>query len=206
MTPIVGCFVKKITMDFQAVRDGLIASLLSLTNSSKFLKPSEVLFLRSDLALSKKFDEIAGQTVVLINDTARVGFALNDNKNIDDDTVVHQSVDEDFKRIIAVLDDFYESADIHLDDVTKSFKKKIRISSNATAAYSNSTTGNLLLSPNQFQPIAKSQLAFRDKVDNNNTPWIPIIKSKPNAMKALDSTGGMSEEVRNHLSTLGHSR
>ena len=194
-------------MDFQNIRDGLIASLLALTNSSKFLKPSEVLFLRSDLALSKKFDEIAGQTVVLINDTARVGFGLNDNKNIDDDdTVVHQNVDEDFKRIIAVLDDFYESADIHLDAVTKSLKKKTQISSSATTAYSNSTAGNLPLSPSQFQPIAKSQLNFRDKVDNNNTPWVPIIKSKPNAMKALDSTGGMSEEVRNHLSTLGHAR
>ena len=119
---------------------------------------------------------------------------------------MHQNVDEDFKRIIAVLDDFYESADIHLDAVTKSLKKKTQISSSATTAYSNSTAGNLPLSPSQFQPIAKSQLNFRDKVDNNNTPWVPIIKSKPNAMKALDSTGGMSEEVRNHLSTLGHAR
>lgn len=192
---------------FQEVRNGLIASLLSLTKSSKFLKPSEVLFLRSDLALSKKLDDIAGQTVALINDTARIGFFSTDSRGNDNDyKTVHENVDEEFKSIINLLDDFYECVDIHLDVLSKSLKKN-RQNSNTATQLSLSGGNGTSLSPSHFtQPIAKPQLAFKDKVDNSNIPWIPIIRTKPNARRPLDSTEGISEEVRNHLFTLGHAR
>ncbi|XP_029212610.2 LOW QUALITY PROTEIN: exosome component 10-like [Acropora millepora] len=36
--------------------------------------------------------------------------------------------------------------------------------------------------------IQRPQLKFKDSIDNSNTPFIPIIKSKPNALKPLQST------------------
>ena len=34
--------------------------------------------------------------------------------------------------------------------------------------------------------IQRPQLKFKDKVDNSNTPFIPIIKRKPNALRPLE--------------------
>lgn len=34
--------------------------------------------------------------------------------------------------------------------------------------------------------IQRPQLRFKDKIDNSNTPFIPIIKRKPNALRPLE--------------------
>ena len=36
--------------------------------------------------------------------------------------------------------------------------------------------------------IQRPQLKFKDSIDNSNTPFIPIIKSKPNALKPLQTS------------------
>jgi len=34
--------------------------------------------------------------------------------------------------------------------------------------------------------IQRPQLKFKDKIDNSNTPFIPIITRKPNALRPLE--------------------
>lgn len=34
--------------------------------------------------------------------------------------------------------------------------------------------------------IQRPQLRFKDKIDNSNTPFIPVIKRKPNALRPLE--------------------
>ena len=34
--------------------------------------------------------------------------------------------------------------------------------------------------------IQRPQLRFKDKIDNSNTPFIPVIKRKPNALQPLE--------------------
>ncbi len=34
--------------------------------------------------------------------------------------------------------------------------------------------------------VSRPQMKFKDKVDNSNTPFVPIIKYKPNALKPLN--------------------
>jgi exosome complex exonuclease RRP6 len=46
----------------------------------------------------------------------------------------------------------------------------------------------------------RSQLKFKDKIDNSNTPWVPIIKSKPNAIRPLSTT--VSESMQSHMDSL----
>lgn len=41
----------------------------------------------------------------------------------------------------------------------------------------------LLLAKN----IQRPQLKWRDKIDNSNTPFVPYLKEKPNALKAIDN-------------------
>lgn len=41
--------------------------------------------------------------------------------------------------------------------------------------------------------IQRPQLKFKDKIDNSNTPFIPIIKRKPNALRPLEV--GMLNEI-----------
>ncbi|KAL9970036.1 hypothetical protein ACROYT_G022346 [Oculina patagonica] len=48
--------------------------------------------------------------------------------------------------------------------------------------------------------IQRPQLRFKDKIDNSNTPFIPIIKRKPNALRPLESnsssTGSQPENLQ----------
>jgi exosome complex exonuclease RRP6 len=44
----------------------------------------------------------------------------------------------------------------------------------------------------------KPQLSFKDKIDNSNTNWTPIIKYKPNAKVPLGSQ--ISPEMTEHMS------
>ena len=46
----------------------------------------------------------------------------------------------------------------------------------------NDTSFRFLMAKN----IQRPQLKFKDKIDNSNTPFIPIIKSKPNALRPLE--------------------
>lgn len=41
--------------------------------------------------------------------------------------------------------------------------------------------------------IQRPQLKFKDKIDNSNTPFIPIIKRKPNSLRPLEV--GMLNEI-----------
>lgn len=41
--------------------------------------------------------------------------------------------------------------------------------------------------------IQRPQLRFKDKIDNSNTPFIPVIKRKPNALRPLE----MGEQEKN---------
>lgn len=41
--------------------------------------------------------------------------------------------------------------------------------------------------------IQRPQLKFKDKIDNSNTPFIPIIKRKPNSLRPLEV--GMLENI-----------
>ena len=34
--------------------------------------------------------------------------------------------------------------------------------------------------------IQRPQLRFKDKIDNSNTPFVPVIKRKPNALRPLE--------------------
>lgn len=36
--------------------------------------------------------------------------------------------------------------------------------------------------------ISRPQLSFKDKIDNSNAPFIPLIKEKPNSIKPLAIT------------------
>ena len=50
------------------------------------------------------------------------------------------------------------------------------------------------------KPILRSQLKFKDKIDNSNSPWVPIIKSKPNAIRPLSIP--VSEDMQSHMDSL----
>ena len=46
--------------------------------------------------------------------------------------------------------------------------------------------------------IQRPQLRFKDKIDNSNTPFIPIIKRKPNALRPLEISKFVSH-IQAHL-------
>lgn len=46
-------------------------------------------------------------------------------------------------------------------------------------------------------------MQFKDKIDNSNNPWLPIIKIKPHAQRPL-TNGNLSADMQTHLESMGH--
>ncbi|XP_021366504.1 exosome component 10-like [Mizuhopecten yessoensis] len=61
----------------------------------------------------------------------------------------------------------------------------------STSATKSAASYHLLSAKNILRP----QLRFKDKVDNRNQPFVPRIKEKPNAMKSLEESLRLPEDV-----------
>ena len=173
--------------NFKKIKDELIASLISLTNSSKFLKTEEVIFLRSELNLMRKFLSIEEKNNELIINTINVGLQVVESPQN------NVNVNFNFKNLIHSMDNFYEKADMILDTALSSKKKRTT---------TNSTLNYVPTSQTVYQPVIKPQIHFKNKIDNSNAPWMPIIRSKPNAIEPLNVGNEVSIEMRNHISSM----
>ncbi|XP_032228856.1 exosome component 10 isoform X2 [Nematostella vectensis] len=106
-------------------------------------------------------------------------------------------VDDLYESLVEANDTLLEEVDTSLDEASGLSKNRKPILSpavrqggpmvsswNRKTRDNNNKDGNfrLLLAKN----IQRPQMKFKDKIDNSNTPFIPIIKYKPNALKPLD--------------------
>ncbi|KAJ3257880.1 Exosome component 10 [Boothiomyces macroporosus] len=173
---------------YEEFRDNLVNSLVELTQSSKFLLPSEVSFLRADSRNAAQLDSISDKILEGFNQTIQYSSVKDSNQEFSglNDFLEHFDLAGD------AIDNMFEKADIFLDSI----KKK---SSQISTAINPTQTQNAAFG--QFKAVLRPQLKFKDKVDNSNTPWVPIIKHKPNSKQPLKAE--LSPEMKNHLASIG---
>ncbi|CAD5115625.1 DgyrCDS4582 [Dimorphilus gyrociliatus] len=113
-------------------------------------------------------------------------------------TLENPNVEDKFDILVDANDQLLEGIGIHLDEaaglkndkstvvvsVTSSPRHHISGSWNKITDNSSPTTAKLLTARN----ITRPQLQFREKVDNGNRPFVPLIKFKPNAKISLEDS------------------
>lgn len=187
-------------MNYKSFKETFLNSLVDLTKASKFLKSDEVLFYQSDLQISKQLSLTADSMMERMNQVAKI--ATGD----DDYVLFYENTHEEFAAAIDFMDDLYEQA----------VRKKVSLAYHdkdnllgSTAKKSSKLLDNVnagLDSTKSILPhhISKPQLHFKDKVNNFNFPWKPIIKCKDNAIKPLEyESDSVSNDLLTHLDGAG---
>lgn len=188
------------TADFKAYQERVTASLVNVTRSAANVASHDLSFHRS---LSDKVSRsLDTQNAHLLRLTSKLLKAATKDTNIKAPNLKDQdSMDDNWRGIIDVVDDLLEKADASLDEFTGVIKRmspsvpgtpepapKPRFSSSTySVAYG----------------ITKPQLSFHRKVDNYETgAWKPLLTTKPHALVPLEDSIGTDD--KGQVMYLGH--
>ncbi|KAI8922750.1 ribonuclease H-like domain-containing protein [Entophlyctis helioformis] len=218
-------------LEQQPAREQLLASLARLSKASQFLNPSELAFIKSSsrdvaqavdavhdalfasLSLLKPYASYSSAAAAAASSSSAsssssAAAALSAKGRQALHALRPDDVTDHFDVLTDIVDNLLEKADILMDSFAKPSKAGIRGSINAPAASSKSSGSSAAQLPSSH--MSRPQSRFEAKVDNANTPFVPIIKYKPNARVPLDidqsaAVSGLSSELETHLSTLANS-
>ena len=170
---------QKSAVKIQREKEELMGKISQLTVLSKIVKPSEIDFLRTDNEIAKCLDSITTKLLKRVNDT--VELVSNKKRVFGDVEDINESFDS---RVGDLIDGLFERADLIMDSMkeTKISKPKMDY-----------------VDQSRKKGSEKPQERFLDSVDNTSTPWVPIIKNKPNAKKPLDNLEELSMEMQTHI-------
>ena len=101
-------------------------------------------------------------------------------------------VENNWRGVVDVIDSLLEKTDICLDEYTGIRKRKEDTTSTDQAKSKTSKNYSSLGNSFRNQNLLKPQLAFNVKPNNeDNSPWRPILKSKPHAIQPLEDSLGL---------------
>nr|KAG5707355.1 hypothetical protein BaRGS_005322 [Batillaria attramentaria] len=115
-------------------------------------------------------------------------------------------LDEQFDVLIDGNDQILERVGTWIDEATgvKKNDNKLVVAAatkqtpTAAASWNKKKSGSSPAAPLRLltaKNIQRPQLSFRDKIDNSNKPFFPIIKEKPNAIKTLADSFKLPEDI-----------
>ena len=177
---------------FDQEQEELFSTLIELTKNTQFLKANDIQFIKSNQKVASVLEGCNGQTLGLINQLLELTHSQEEGKPIQYQGVV--GLMENFRPVLDIVDNLLEKVDVHLEaaaGVTHAPAPAVVV------AHSNE---DIVQSKNVLRP----QLKFRQKPDNSNTPFVPIIKVKPNAKKPLVfDMDELTPEMAAHVNSLG---
>lgn len=180
-----------IAADFKAYQDRVTASLVSVTRSAAGVASHDLSFHRSlSDQVSRSLD---AQNAHLLRLTSKLLKTATKDSNIKPPALQDKdSVDDNWRAVIDVVDDLLEKADANLDEFTGVIKRMSPStpSTPEPAPKPRYTSANF----STVYGIPKPQLQFRRKVDNYETGyWKPLLTSKPHAIVPLEESIGTGE-------------
>ena len=172
---------------FKEIQDAVSIALVGITRATGQVSNDDLDFHRSadpeiDALLQKENTRLLG-LVRKLTRTAVEGTEVRAPQLSD-----RESVDDNWKGFVDVIDNLLEKADACLDEYTGSIRKPIDTPENAPAA--SSTGGRRSLGRSErTQNLAKPQLLFERRLDNNDkSPFKPLLQSKPHATVILEES------------------
>lgn len=171
---------------FKELKDEISAALVGTTRTTAQISSEDIAFQRSiDLKVDRLIEEQSRRLLALVR-------SLNKTATAGTDTVAPpltnvESVEDEWRGIVDVVDNLLEKADACLDEFTGVVKKLTPHHQNGSVA----TDAKRPLAKHEYryQNLPKPQRLFR-KVPKNDetTPFKPLLQSKPNAVVSLDES------------------
>ncbi|CCD24399.1 exosome nuclease subunit RRP6 NDAI_0D00850 [Naumovozyma dairenensis CBS 421] len=165
----------------QSPKDQLLPQVVQTVRASVALAAQDVDFYRSmDKTTAKTLKETTSQLADMINS---VLLAVDENSETLDGT--KENLEDNWKDFSNLMDNLLEKSDRSMDMLLRS---KNTNTNNSNMQYLDEYSGRDDTSSKR-RAIGKPQLEFDVPVDNTEThPFIPLLKSKPNALKSLDES------------------
>lgn len=180
--------------DFAQFDGQLKSSLLQVTRTINQLSAGDLTFHRtSNRELDESFNEQSGRLISLTSSllkAATTGTDLQPPKLRNDE----ESIDDNWNGVVDVIDALLERADACLDEFTGVIKKlspSQQEQGAKAAAAATKKPMNKFPTIYDYGPsrIPKPQLLFERKVDNTNeSPFRPLLKTKPHAIAPLEES------------------
>lgn len=178
--------------DFKTYQERVTSSLVNVTKTSSQLSNQDLSFHRSaNEKLSRALDIQNAHLLRLTNKLLKAAIKETNIKppNLED----QEGIDDNWRRIVDVVDDLLEKADASLDEFTGAIRRQSPAARPETpertsrpSPSSNVWTKNQVQKPQQF---------FTRPVNNHETvPWKPILKAKPHAVITLEESIGSEKE------------
>ncbi|KAJ9654331.1 exosome nuclease subunit [Neophaeococcomyces mojaviensis] len=189
-----------IAADFKAYQERVTSSLVSVTRSAAGIANHDLSFHRSmSEKVSKSLD---CQNAHLLRLTSKLLKAATKDTNVRPPTLHDQeSIEDNWKSIVDVVDDLLEKADANLDEFDGVL---LRMSPARPATPETPASSTPVRS--RYQPmyssaynVPKPQLLFERQVDNDQTGfWKPLLKTKPHAIVPLEKSIGSGQDGYKH--------
>ena len=174
--------------DFDGLSDVVSSALLDVTRTVGQISNEDLAFHRSSnpalvQPLEAQTQRLVRLTQSLIT-TASLGTEIIAPEIADVD-----SVEDNWKGLVDVLDNLLEKADACLDEYTGFVQKISAKQEEQSKNFAPKSTKKTFGSRQRRQNLEKPQLKF-EKLPNNNdgTPFKPIISFKPNALTSLEDS------------------
>ncbi|CEL07909.1 hypothetical protein ASPCAL11063 [Aspergillus calidoustus] len=177
--------------DFPPFQERLTSSLVQVTRTIGQLPVNDLNFHRSSNAeVSEALDEQSGRLLSLTSSILKAATAGTDISapSLSDE----DSIEDNWRGIVDVIDALLEKADACLDEFTGVIKK-LSPSQEAKDGDNKQTSRKTQNFPTIYDygpsKIPKPQLEFERQVDNTDTsPFKPLLKTKPHAIEPLNQS------------------
>lgn len=175
-----------LTADFKSFQDQVQKALVNVTRTAGRVSNEDLGFHRSSSEkLSRALDR---QNAHLLRLTNKLLKAATTDTNIKPPTLQSpDGIDDNWRRVVDIVDDLLEKADSALDEVSGVIKRH-----SPSLKDGDSPSQNAKLSRDRFSNVMqKPQVHFEKKVNNNETkPFKPLLRSKPHAKVPLEECIG----------------
>ncbi|KIY02497.1 uncharacterized protein Z520_00962 [Fonsecaea multimorphosa CBS 102226] len=186
-----------LTADFKSFQDLVQASLVNVTRSATQVSNQDLGFHRSSSdKLSRALDR---QNAHLLRLTNKLLKAATQDTPLKPPTLQNQdSIDDNWRGIVDVVDGLLEKADSALDEFSGIIKPQDAARQDAEASSRPAKTG-LGFQRWSAGNMQKPQAFFERQVNNSDsTPFKPLLQTKPHAIVPLDESVGNEDTGYKH--------
>jgi exosome complex exonuclease RRP6 len=179
-----------LTVDFKSFQDKVQSSLVRVTKTSAQISNEDLGFHR---ASSRKFSKtLDDQNARLLRLTNKLIKAVTEDSNVTAPKLADaESIDDNWKKVVDVVDDMLEKADASLDEFSGVIKRFSPAPQDGAATPTQVKLNREVFNSYQNASMPKPQRLFDVKPNNYETkPFRPLLKTKPHAtVPLLESIG-----------------
>ncbi|KAJ9620677.1 exosome nuclease subunit [Knufia peltigerae] len=183
-----------LTADFKSFQDQVQSALVNVTRTAGRVSNEDLGFHRSSSEkLSRALDR---QNAHLLRLTNKLLKAATTDTSIKPPTLQSpDGIDDNWRRVVDIVDDLLEKADSALDEVSGVIKRH-----SPSLKEGDAPSQNAKLARDRFSHVMqKPQVHFEKKVNNHETkPFKPLLRSKPHAKVPLEECVGEEQSGYKH--------